>query len=395
MRYVVGQNVRWLWSLAVLLGAVRWAEAGPLDPNAFALSGTGTFPTLAGTYTINTSGIPTISGPGGTIISGQIYSDAPGHDLAVFDFSSIAIGSSETFNASGTLPLVLLSRGDASIAGTVNVSASGAVRGPGGGGGATPGPGAGNYVFEGGSGGGFGGAGGASGAYIAIQNPYNPFKPPPFPSLPGGHPYGDLTVSLQGGSAGGSGAGAGGGAIEIGAVGALTMNGGSILANGASEQIILGGGSGGGIFLHGESVSVSGLLSANGGNGGSGVVNGGPSGGEGGGGGGGGGGRILIEYGSSISFAGADITGFGGIGGDSLFGPNGPGVSGGANGILTYGPYDGPFTTTVLPEPPSLVLGAIAVAIAMGFRWAARSRNRFRPSQPGRDPTWSDSPSQR
>jgi len=144
MRYAVGQNVRWLWSLAVLLGAVRWAEAGPLDPNAFALSGTGAFPTLAGTYTINTSGTPTISRPGGTTISGQIYSDAPGHELAVFDFNAIAIGSSETFDASGTLPLVLLARGDASIAGTVNVSASNVVGGPGGGGGATPGPGAGN-----------------------------------------------------------------------------------------------------------------------------------------------------------------------------------------------------------------------------------------------------------
>ena len=161
------------------------------------------------------------------------------------------------------------------------------------------------------------------------------------------------------------------------------MNGGRILANGASEQIILGGGSGGGIFLHGESVSVSGLLSANGGNGGSGVVNGGPYGGAGGGGGGGGGGRILIEYGSSVSFAGADITGFGGNGGQ---GAAGSGIASGGNGILTYGPYGGSFTTTVLPEPPSLVLGAIAVAIAMGFRWAARSRNRFQPSQPGRDP---------
>ena len=219
MRYVAGQNVRWLWSLAVLLGAVRWAAAGPLDPNAFALSGTGAFPTLPGTYTINTSGIPTISRPGGTTMSGEIYSDAPGHELAVFDFSSIAIGSSETFDASGTLPLVLLSRGDASIAGTVNVSASGAVGGPGGGGGATPGPGAGNYIFAGGSGGGFGGAGGASGAYIAEG--FGPGNPPSttFPSLAGGHAYGDLTVSLQGGSAGGTGAGAGGGAIEIGAVG--------------------------------------------------------------------------------------------------------------------------------------------------------------------------------
>jgi hypothetical protein len=253
-----------------------------------------------------------------------------------------------------------------------------------GGGGATPGPGAGSYIFEGGSGGGFGGAGGSSGVYF-FEIIFNP-NPPPIPSLPGGHSYGDLTASLQGGSAGGTGAGAGGGAIDIGAVGALTLNGGSILAKGASEPIILGGGSGGGIFLHGATVSLDGSLSVNGGNGGSGVENGGPGGGIGGGGGGGGGGRILIEYGSSISFAGADITGFGGNGGNDGEGFNGPGVSGGANGILTYGPYGGPFTTTVLPEPPSLVLGAIAVAIAMGFRWAARSRNRHRPLQPGRDP---------
>jgi len=387
MRYVAGQNIRWLWSLAVLLGAVRWAEAGPLDPNAFTLSGTGAFPTLAGTYTINTSGTPTISRPGGTTIFGQIYSDVPGHDLAVFDFSAIAIGSSETFDASGTLPLVLLARGDASIAGTVNVSASGAVGGPGGGGGGgtTLGPGAGSYLFAGGSGGGFGGAGGASGAFIFLTGAGPPGTPlpPPVPSLAGGHAYGDLTVSLQGGSAGGTGAGAGGGAIEIGAVGALTLNGGRILANEASEPIIMGGGSGGGIFLHGETVSLDGSLSVNGGNGGSGVENGGPGGGIGGGGGGGGVGRILIEYGSGISFAGADIQVNGGNAGQY---DTGPGIAPGSPGPLTYGPYGGPFTTTVLPEPPSLVLGAIAVAIAMGFRWAARSRNRFRPSQPGRDP---------
>ena len=71
---------------------------------------------------------------------------------------------------------------------------------------------------------------------------------------------------------------------------ALTLNRGSILANRTSEQIILGGGSGGGIFLHGETVSLDGSLSVNGGNGGSGIVNGGPYGGMGGGGGGGGGG---------------------------------------------------------------------------------------------------------
>ena len=388
MRHITGQNIRRLWSLAVLIGAVQQAEAGPLDPNAFALSGTGAFPTLPGQYLINTSGTPTIYGPVGNI-SGQIY-----NGLAVFDFSSLAIGSGQTFDATGALPLVLLSRGDASIAGTLNVSGSFGVGGPGGGGGSNPGPGAGSYIFEGGSGGGFGGVGGASGVYT-FTPPLSGQPTPPIPSLPGGPSYGNLTASLQGGSAGGGGGGisggpgtaivggggAGGGAIEIGAVEALTVNGGTILANGQSEQVISGGGSGGGIFLHGESVIVTGSVSADGGDGGSTIFNGGPGGGEGGGGGGGGGGRILVEYGSDfVSEAGA-IEAVGGNAGQ------------GSYGTLTYGLYGGPFTTVVgpfapvgVPEPSSLVLGTIAAAIALGYRGASRRRNRFRLAQPGRDP---------
>jgi hypothetical protein len=185
--------------------------------------------------------------------------------------------------------------------------------------------------------------------------------------------YGDLTVSLQGGSAGGPGIGAGGG-VEIGSVGRLTVNTyARILANGASQLFALGGGSGGGIFLHGDSMNIAwgSHIQANGGDGGRNVFNGGPGGGSGGGGGGGGGGRILFEYGSSLTFAGADLEGYGG-----LTHAGGTGSSDGGNGLFTYGPYGGPYTTTVFPEPSSFVLGAIAAFALTGVRWLVRRRDR-------------------
>jgi hypothetical protein len=362
---------RW-WCVVILLAAARAAGAGPLDPNGFPLSGTGDFPTLAGAYTISTDGTPTISGPGGISIQGLVYSDAPGHSLAVFDFNSITIGSGQTFSATGALPLVLLSRGDTMISGVLDASGYGSVGGPGGGGGtANPGPGSGNYIFENGSGGGFGGVGGWSGQYTF----FNP-SIRPIPSLPGGKAYGDLTVSLQGGSAGGVGVAAGGG-VEIGAVGKLTVNPfAQILANGASQVFALGGGSGGGIFLHGDSVTIGYLsrIYANGGDGGRSVFNGGPGGGSGGGGGGGGGGRILFEYGSSLTYAGADLQAFGGNT------RGGAGASPGGDGTLTYGPYGGPYTTTFFPEPSSFVLGTIAACALTGVRWLVRRRDRSRNS---------------
>jgi hypothetical protein len=97
--------------------------------------------------------------------------------------------------------------------------------------------------------------------------------------------YCDLWQKLQGGSGGGSGwdgsGGGGGGAIEIGAVRSLVIahypvdpDGGAIgppgliFAKGGDANFYTGaGGSGGGIFLHANSVTNSGGLLANGGNG--------------------------------------------------------------------------------------------------------------------------------
>ena len=94
--------------------------------------------------------------------------------------------------------------------------------------------------------------------------------------------------------------GGGGGAIEIGAVGTVTIEGslGIYAAGGSGQQRIDilggtgpggGGGSGGAIFIHGNTVVISSYLVAIGGDGGPGNFNND--------GGGGGGGRVLILYG--------------------------------------------------------------------------------------------------
>jgi hypothetical protein len=48
----------------------------------------------------------------------------------------------------------------------------------------------------------------------------------------------------------------GGGAIEVGAIGSLTIDGGSIWSIGGGGFFLAGGGSGGGIFLHADSVNL-------------------------------------------------------------------------------------------------------------------------------------------
>ena len=358
-------------AIALIIGLTpAWGVAGPLDPNAF--TSLGPFPSLAGSYTINTSGTPTITLPSGGTITGVVYQDTPGHSLAVFDFSSINIASGETITATGSLPLVLLSQSDATIGGIINGNAPGgfsAIGGPGGGGAANPGPGAGNIIFAGGSGGGFGGAGGASGVYN-IGNPA--FGPSTIPSLPGGHPYGNPSASLQGGSAGGGGTGAGG-AIEIGAIGALrVLAGGLIEANGASSPVANGGGSGGGIFLHGSSLSIASgaLISAQGGNGGNTEYNGGLGGGSGGGGGGGGGGQVLLQYTSAHDFSLSSINVRGGLAGGA--GPqSGPpiGATDGRMGAVFVNQ-----SGNLVPEPGSFVMVTIAAAIGLGGNWCRRRR---------------------
>ena len=102
----------------LVLGSTGWASAGPLNPLDFA--SLGAFPTAMGTYTINTSGTPTLTEPDGTTLTGVIS-----NGIAVFDFDSINVLGpipSRIFTATGSLPLALLSRTDATIAGLIDVS---------------------------------------------------------------------------------------------------------------------------------------------------------------------------------------------------------------------------------------------------------------------------------
>ena len=324
-------------------------RADLLVPTAF--NSLGTFPTASGNYTYDVSpgGVPTISGPGGTI-DGTVYQDAPGHSLAVFDFDSINLTAGQTLTAAADnpaqLPLVLLSRGDATIAGTISVSSLGTA-GSAGGSGASAGPGAGwtgNTVFYppsygpggvvgGSGGGGFGGAGygGMTGATGFGGTAAGGF---------GGASYGDLTKRLVGGSGGGTGAswgGAGGGAIEIGASHTLTVLG-QILANGASAIAAgAGGGSGGAILLHGQSVYLSGTLSATGG---AGAAGGNLLKGYVYGGGAGGGGRVdlLSDTPGAVYVTGTVRDG---------------------NGVM--------ISNAVAPEPSSLALVTIGAVVAAGL----------------------------
>jgi len=371
-------------AVGLWLGAVGRAWADPLNPLDF--TPLGAFPTAVGFYTINTSGTPTLTEPNGTILTGVVS-----HGIAVFDFDSINVlgpGSGlgppiQVFTATGSLPLALLSRTNATIAGTIDGSGQGTTTasvggfptipgGPGGGNGAlfpptSGGPGGGgNGVYgprgeTGGGGGGFGGPGGAGAS--SVSN---------IPGGLGGAPYGDLARQLQGGSGGGasivgpSGAsfgpsGGGGGAIEIGAVGPLTISG-NVIANGGTPFPSPttgggGGGSGGGILLHADSVRLTGSLSAVGGAGGSSSSFPGPGGFPIGAGGGGGGGRVTILSGpGGFVASGATIDVAGGAGGAGNF-ISANGSPGGA-GVLVI---------SAVPAPASLVLLGIGVLGLLGL----------------------------
>ena len=65
----------------------RRAPLAMLDPAAFATLGP--FPTSPGTYTINTTGTLTITGPGSTSLQGVVYQDASGNKIAVFTFDTV------------------------------------------------------------------------------------------------------------------------------------------------------------------------------------------------------------------------------------------------------------------------------------------------------------------
>ena len=288
------------------LAAAPVAHAQILDPNAFA--SLGDFTLNAGTYTIDTDALSYAGNAGGILSSG----------IAVFDFSTITIGTNATINVTGTHPLALLSRSDFALGTGSSINLNGGMGGVGisnnhtggnpppadsgiagaGGYAGSQGPGGGSYGFSGGGGGGgFGGKGG------------NGYTSPSF-GAPGGQAYGDLKAKLEGGSGGGAGSylqgtfgliasggggGGGGGALEIATIDRLSIEG-SFHADdgmGGSSSFGGGGGAGGGILLAGRRVEIAttGSLTARGGWGGSSTL-----------GGTGGGGRITIQTASDADF---------------------------------------------------------------------------------------------
>ncbi len=295
-------RVPWIgWATVVALGCGLTGPAGAKPPlRVTDFDSLGAFPSTPGTYVVNTSDTPTLQTPDGMVITGVVA-----EKIAVFTFDGIVIGNGMTLTASGDRPLALLSYSDVTLAGTGSINVSG-TNGSGG----TPGHG-GPGGGDGGSGRGAGGPGGSGGGFGGVGG-----------GASGGRAYGDLLRGLKGGSGGGFGGGwsggGGGGAIEIVALGDISVGGTGIMALGgvgAGTSVRGssgggGGGSGGGILLKGDAVEVNSLLAARGGNGG--VTRSGQ-------GAGGGGGRVLILYGA------------GGVGGTGTI--NASGGAGAGNGM--------------------------------------------------------------
>jgi hypothetical protein len=353
-----------LW-VALVGGGAGAARAQPLDPAGFA--SLGSFPAAAGTYTVNTSGTPSLTGPDGFTLTGVLAGN-----VAVFTFDSIMIGTGQGVVAIGTRPVAFLSKTDVTISGSGLLNASGqststyapGAGGPGGGAGGeggftgSTGVGPGGGVRSGG--GGFGGTGGTG--YSGI----------------GGGTYGDLDSALVGGSGGGGarsstgqalsgGGGGGGGGIEVGALGAITIGGSGIFADGgkggdhagAGLPVGGGGGSGGGILLHATTVSLAGPVSARGGQGGVGWAPWSP---EKRPGGGGGGGRVTVLT-EPDGFTGLEFID----------------VSGGLDGLnLASGSVGVVEVLTPVPEPATWLVTGLGVVGSVLFARRAGGRGEVR-----------------
>jgi hypothetical protein len=304
-------------TLSLVLGLALWsavrgvqAQASatyPLNPSSFTSLGASPF-TTDGTYSIDASknnAAPTLSGPGIAVpIAGVFFSPSGGtvtnDEIAVFTFNSLNIPAGVLIGHaanSNSRPVALLSLSTATIDGSIIVSGSNGVgndggnAGPGGGGGGGGTfDGIGGLGFAGGEGGGpfIGGAGGsvvAGGGGTSQPGSLHQGGGGAFggnggnASVPGigGTAYGNLALILQGGSGGAGsgvgttgtrGGGGGSGAIELGAIGNLTLSG-TVLANGGPSSggaiARAGGGAGGGILVHAPTVALTGSLNAIGG----------------------------------------------------------------------------------------------------------------------------------
>ncbi|MBT8496521.1 MAG: hypothetical protein KJO07_25965 [Deltaproteobacteria bacterium] len=247
-------------------------------------------PTLtlgAGEWSLSTDDL-SLTGPDAAAITATTLTQDGGPELAVVVAESIEIADGATVRVTGSRPLVLLAATSLSVAGVIDASADLEIPGPGGTVSCIAGSGAdgqtqsitGSVTVEGGSGGGGGGFGGQGGTGAIVNQSVGAL-----PSAGGASDGGPQLAPLTGGCAGGAGGngggpgGGGGGAVQLSAVGAVTVTSTGVIdtAGGGGQATPPvadftaagggGGGSGGAILLEGTQVTVAGLLAANGGSG--------------------------------------------------------------------------------------------------------------------------------
>jgi hypothetical protein len=257
------------------------------DPAAIAARG------IAPALTINCNNAWFNSADGGQFwCSGQtapiqtVVKQDGGPDAVVLATNGLSVGSGGALALVGSRPVIFAVWGDATINGTISAASAastGAGQNPAGLCDAQNGLADGSLLGGGGGGGSHGGRGGDGGDGSAVGHggrsgslSGNASIAP----LRGGCPGGSGGRAVDSSSQGGRG-GAGGGAVQISALGLLTVSG-TVTASGAGGQGGLGvitgsnggggGGSGGAVLLEGQDVSMpaGGKLTANGGGGGGG-----------------------------------------------------------------------------------------------------------------------------
>jgi hypothetical protein len=259
--------------------AVVWNEDVTIDTSSLIVSGPGV------------AGMPELE----LVPSPHAPHDPPGPELALLYLADWTVAQDVTVRVIGSRPLVVISSGDIELRGVIDAGAHGVMPGPGGFA-AGLGPGAGqlgvhapDFLDPGGGGAGHATDGARGGQGCAADCTTGTVAP----GGPGGPGYGDAVVSvLTGGSGGGQGGagggsacapgvgGAGGGAIQLYAVGRITVTasggisvggggGGGGFATDCSDSGGGGGGSGGVVYLQAERIDLAGVLAANGGGGGS------------------------------------------------------------------------------------------------------------------------------
>jgi hypothetical protein len=195
----------------------------------------------------------------------------------VYVFTYVDIDSMSSLMVAGPNPLIIVALGSVDLRGNIDASAdrfdpnAPAVPGE-----RVSGPGLGmfnNGGPQGGGGGSFCGTGGlgatGSGALAGDSNPGAAYGTSNLIPLWGGSPGGGANTQSLDGNANGN----GGGAIQISAAMSLTIESGAfITVNGsggvsAGDESGEGGGSGGAILLEAPSVTIAGVLEANGGEG--------------------------------------------------------------------------------------------------------------------------------